>query len=251
MKKVAFLIGPNLRHKAFVEMAINSNQEVLIIIDTKNRNRRIFKRVSLLKKIKFHFFRYIFGDQENKLKRVKSIVESAYFKEYAGPWPANLKSSIIELNINSQDSKNLLQKFQPEIIVSFGTRLISKSIYVLAKRAAINIHTGISPNYRGGHSNFWAYLRADYRNVGATIHLLDESIDNGKILNRVYVREKSNYFTANCEAIELSAKYVSNLEVFSFDTGDVNSDTKGLYKSNFDFDAYQIWRFFRKFFNGI
>ncbi len=47
----------------------------------------------------------------------------------------------------------------------------------------LNLHTGISPYYKGGpNCTLWALSRGEPDMVGATIHVLDPGIDSGDIL---------------------------------------------------------------------
>lgn len=52
---------------------------------------------------------------------------------------------------------------------------------VLRRNTCLNIHYSLLPNYRGLHSTVWAILNdEDY--LGATIHLMNENIDDGPII---------------------------------------------------------------------
>lgn len=58
---------------------------------------------------------------------------------------------------------------------------------VLNTNCCINIHYSLLPQYRGLHSTVWAILN-DEEYLGATIHLMDEFIDNGPILYQYKVK---------------------------------------------------------------
>lgn len=52
----------------------------------------------------------------------------------------------------------------------------------LVERRAVNIHMGVSPQYRGSSTNFWPLYDGRPEFVGATIHRLTAGLDSGPIL---------------------------------------------------------------------
>lgn len=81
-----------------------------------------------------------------------------------------------DLVVDSLDScKNML------IICAGYSKIISKNI--LTNNIIINTHPSLLPKYRGVHSLAWAMLNLE-DNVGFTVHLMDEWIDNGHILKQ-------------------------------------------------------------------
>jgi methionyl-tRNA formyltransferase len=76
---------------------------------------------------------------------------------------------------------------EADVVIVFGSSYIKEPLVTkLIKKKAINIHTGISPQYRGVDCNFWALFDGNPHLVGATIHLLDRGLDSGDILKFVY-----------------------------------------------------------------
>ncbi len=50
---------------------------------------------------------------------------------------------------NGAECQELLRKFRPDIIGVFGTGIIRAPVITLAGTAILNMHTGLSPRYRG------------------------------------------------------------------------------------------------------
>lgn len=87
-------------------------------------------------------------------------------------------------NPNSPEFLEFVKKHPTDLILNARTRYIYKSkILKLPKIAAINIHHGLLPDYRGTMCDFWAIK--DQRPTGFTIHVMDKKIDNGSIIRRV------------------------------------------------------------------
>lgn len=71
---------------------------------------------------------------------------------------------------------------KPDWIVVAGTRKLHKEVYAAARVGALNVHTGILPEYRGADSEFWALYEGESGKVGITLHSLAEELDAGDIL---------------------------------------------------------------------
>lgn len=104
---------------------------------------------------------------------------------------------------NSKACHELLDRFQPEIIVVYGTAIIKPPTIRKAGKAILNMHTGISPRYRGTDTAFWPLHNEEPEWVGVTIHHLDEGIDTGPIL-----RTGKPEFAADDDDLSLFAKCV-------------------------------------------
>lgn len=73
-----------------------------------------------------------------------------------------------------------LTLYENELMLFSGYKPIVANS-VLEKNCCINIHYSLLPAYRGLHSTVWAILNdEDY--LGATIHIMNEYIDDGPIL---------------------------------------------------------------------
>lgn len=80
---------------------------------------------------------------------------------------------------------DLLDRFRPEVIAVYGTLIIRPPVIRKAGSAILNMHTGISPRYRGADTYFWPLHNEEPEWIGTTIHRLDEGIDSGPIIEVV------------------------------------------------------------------
>ena len=92
--------------------------------------------------------------------------------------PDNLR--IVE-GINSPESVSLVREIDPDAILVYGTSVIRGSVLSLARDVCFNMHTGISPYYRGTACAFWPVVNGDLHMLGATIHECTDRIDGGMI----------------------------------------------------------------------
>ncbi len=83
-------------------------------------------------------------------------------------------------NHNGPACLDLLQGWQPELLVLGGTRILRPALLAIAPRGTVNAHPGLLPRLRGSASVAWA-LYYDLP-AGCTTHLVEAGIDTGAIL---------------------------------------------------------------------
>ncbi|MBL0145289.1 MAG: formyl transferase [Chitinophagaceae bacterium] len=100
-------------------------------------------------------------------------------------------------SVNDDACKAILNQINPDIIVVNGTRIISKKILSATNAKIINMHAGITPNYRGVHGAYWALVNKDNENCGVTIHFVDAGIDTGNIIyqQKITITKQDNFVT--------------------------------------------------------
>ena len=78
-----------------------------------------------------------------------------------------------------------------DFIFSIANRIIIKDeIIKLCKKATINLHPGLLPEYKGFFSTVWAIINGEKR-VGYTYHHISNEIDGGNILFQKSFRLRS------------------------------------------------------------
>ncbi|MGH9728528.1 MAG: formyl transferase [Candidatus Acidiferrales bacterium] len=83
--------------------------------------------------------------------------------------------------INSPEGLQTISSLQPDVLLIYGTVLVGSKIISQARVLALNMHTGISPYYRGADCAFWPIYNQEPHMVGATVHECTRDIDGGKI----------------------------------------------------------------------
>ena len=101
-------------------------------------------------------------------------------------FPLSIKHSCLVWvnNINNDKVLRDLEDESPEIGIVFGTRKISKKIIDKFSFGLINVHRGIVDRYKGLDSDLWAIYHDDFNNIGTTIHMVDENLDSGNIIQQ-------------------------------------------------------------------
>jgi folate-dependent phosphoribosylglycinamide formyltransferase PurN len=98
-------------------------------------------------------------------------------------------------SVNDDTCLRAIQLVNPDIIIVNGTRIISKKILQSTNAVFVNMHVGITPNYRGSHGGYWAMHNDDADHFGTTIHLIDSGVDTGAIITQAFTKpEKQDNF---------------------------------------------------------
>ena len=139
--------------------------------------RRIYEEISGAKELELAARDTVFGHRWKEIETPTSIVEI-----YDRDWKA---------------AQAELQSDPPDLLLVFGTGLIPASVTEIAKLGCINIHTGLSPHYRGQNCTHFPILNEDFENIGVTVHVVRKEIDGGEILiqKRPEICSGDNEFT--------------------------------------------------------
>lgn len=95
--------------------------------------------------------------------------------------PGGDKISVVDSH-NSTECSELIDAAQPEVIVVYGTAILKPHIFTKAKQVTLNMHTGLSPHYRGDSTLFWPIYYNDPDHLGVTVHKLVADVDGGDIV---------------------------------------------------------------------
>lgn len=100
---------------------------------------------------------------------------------------------IYYINHNSKEFISFLKNNNAELLINLGTPRIFNKLQIKNLPPILNCHPGILPYYKGCSTPEWAFLNKD--NVGGTVHLMNEKIDDGKILfTKIFKKKKfKNY----------------------------------------------------------
>lgn len=77
---------------------------------------------------------------------------------------------------------------QPEIIAVYGTGIVPDRVLQKAGFVALNMHTGLSPWYRGVSCFLWPLIDRRPDMVGATVHECTVEVDGGRIFYQARAR---------------------------------------------------------------
>jgi methionyl-tRNA formyltransferase len=156
-----------------------------IIVDHGKKDAPLAKCRRILRKhtIPQIFFRAIqvsisrvLGHRARRNARIVSILGAQECTRF------NHQELVTHVNgINTPEGVRRVASHQPDLILVFGTGVVGSKVLSLARRIALNLHTGISPYYRGSDCAFWPIHNDELHMLGATVHECTSRLDGGKI----------------------------------------------------------------------
>ena len=87
--------------------------------------------------------------------------------------------------INHPKVTEIAKQRKPDVIAVFGTTLIKPPLLGQGRLGMVNLHGGLSPEYRGADCTFWALYNGEPEKVGCTLHYIDAGIDTGRLIAHV------------------------------------------------------------------
>jgi folate-dependent phosphoribosylglycinamide formyltransferase PurN len=85
-------------------------------------------------------------------------------------------------SLNDLECHAAVTTLSPDVVLTISCRILSRMTLAAIPCPVINFHAGINPTYRGQMGGYWALVKRDQQNFGATVHLVDEGIDTGSTL---------------------------------------------------------------------
>jgi phosphoribosylglycinamide formyltransferase 1 len=176
-KKVVLLTGSELRHKYLAAtLSICDDIELVKVIcesDDLSLRSRLLKKEGTSRLLAKHILdrevseKYFFKEQVNE-------------KIYCIPQLKIKKGSI-----NSRENISSILSCDPDLIICYGSSLISEEFISYFPNRFLNVHLGLSPYYRGSGTNIWPMINHELEYVGATFMYIDAGIDTGEIIHQI------------------------------------------------------------------
>lgn len=165
------LLTTDTKHHRYFANRISELAGITIILETKNKS------------IPWGLSSIITG----YYKQLENQFEDRFFKDMIQKDFRNTRGIYKFENVNEQPCVDLIKKIKPDLLISFGTGKLKSGILEI-NTTKINIHRGILPEYRGLDSDLWAAYFNDFKNIGTTIHTIEERLDTGAIIAQERVK---------------------------------------------------------------
>ena len=147
------------------------------------------------------------------------------------------------------ETMEFIKSLRPDLLLVHTGYWVGKKVRNLVNGRVIGGHPGITPDYRGGHSPFWAIYNGEPKKVGYTVFWLDGGVDTGDILhqNEVLIKKGDSYFTLSWKGMvgiaENQAKIIKTIEAGSEpesrQVGEVDESTNYTHPTIFQYLKYK------------
>lgn len=85
-------------------------------------------------------------------------------------------------NVNSQEYRDQLARLNLDLVISINaSQKFKRDLLALPRLGCINVHGALLPRYRGRLPSFWVLANGESE-TGATVHFMNEELDDGPIL---------------------------------------------------------------------
>ena len=119
-----------------------------------------------------------FRDDERRVREVRGVLGAS--SESFGRTDAVIDVS----GINTDEGRAAVRDTHPDILAVYGTGIVGRRVLAMASMRALNLHTGMSPEYRGADCVFWPLHDRRFDLVGSTVHECTAEVDGGEIYAR-------------------------------------------------------------------
>ena len=183
--RIVLITGDDLEHR-FVANTLSASLNLAgIVVDhgkpqgKLERARKLWKRYTLAQMFSraiLMVLRAAWRDSSRSTEDVTKVFGAANCSRFTRD---DLVSHVS--GINTKEGVGVVTSLQPDILLIFGTGIVGKKVLSLPTRIALNMHTGISPIYRGCDCTFWPVHNGELHMLGATVHECTALVDGGKI----------------------------------------------------------------------
>jgi methionyl-tRNA formyltransferase len=180
--RIILITGEDPGHRYVANRLASEVELAGIIVDRgtgRRRWRRLWKRYTLGQLASRACVRFLTTVRRDGIRRRNRMLEILGAQRCGDLLFPHLVTSVH--GINSTEGVNLVSSLQPDVILVFGTGVVKERILSLARNVALNLHTGISPYYRGADCTLWPLYNNELQMLGATIHKCTMQLDGGFI----------------------------------------------------------------------
>jgi hypothetical protein len=103
--------------------------------------------------------------------------------ETAARLPANFQRPPVTYidNINSEAGRETLRQLRPDVCVLMVHPILGEKTFSIPPGGMLVFHPGVTPEYRGPHSAFWATCNNEFWGIGWSLLRVDAGIDTGPV----------------------------------------------------------------------
>ncbi len=113
-------------------------------------------------------------------RRAREKALGTLFGERGRSFPQHVPLNQVP-SMRSDDAMQAVRALRPDVLLIYGTGIVPDRILSLARIVSVNLHTGLSPNYRGCASHVWPFVNKDFDRIGVTVHECTNNVDGGDI----------------------------------------------------------------------
>jgi folate-dependent phosphoribosylglycinamide formyltransferase PurN len=177
-------------NRYYLNRLVNSTPDDYLIVAVRKEHSYLG---SVKKRILRRVYEWRFG--KPSIRKDNDTLQRVFLKEIP-PRRANIK--VVQVNaVNDAESEQIMQSYQPHVILQLGAGILKENIYGIATYGTINVHHGYAPEIRGQQSTLWALYYGLTNYLGVTCHFIDAGLDTGAVIEQYTYpyKEGDSYLT--------------------------------------------------------
>lgn len=234
--QIVIITGDQLRHNYFVDQ-LNAHFDVRGVVSEYVYQPKIEGEPEDISDLRRHF--------EEREQAERKYFTSSEQMTLPQDWLLRVPKG----EANSDDVFEWVMHKKPQLLILYGSGIISERLLNAFDQRTIKMHLGLLPYYRGSGTNFWPLVNGEPELVGVTIHLGTSDVDAGAILKQVRpeISAGDRNHDIGCKAIIAGIEaMIATIKDFAADKIKLQSQSEGgkLYKrADFNVEAVrQMWR---------
>lgn len=208
--RIVVITRDDIEHRYVANRIAESFAVLAVVVDEgapqsrRDRARQLWRRYSPMQLVSRGLMRLAARLSSDKKTRRRELV-----RILGGESQAFSRTDLVVRvrGINTTEGQRAVASLSPDVLAVYGTGLIGAEVLESASRHALNLHTGMSPEYRGSDCVFWPIANADYQLVGATVHECVAQVDAGEIYARARasLHPEDSYWAIFARCVALGA----------------------------------------------
>lgn len=180
--RIVLITGESLGHRYVANKLAAEFELAGIVVDhgvTGGRSRRLWKRYTVGQLISRAVLKLLAAARRDGIRQHERLLATLGAENCDKFLFPDLITRV--QGVNSKESLRIVSSLNPDVLLVFGTSVVKQPILSLARNVALNLHTGISPYYRGADCAFWPLHNNELHMLGSTIHECTMQLDGGRI----------------------------------------------------------------------
>jgi hypothetical protein len=179
--RFVILTGDDLEHRYVANRLCAELPIDAIVVDTAHRPprlRRAFRggKARGLGRVALFAFRKAVRDREARERALTEVLGADAVAGFAA------EDRVIRVDgINSPEAHAAVSRLRPTALLVYGTVIVKDEMLERAQDMAFNLHTGMSPRYRGTECTSWPLVNGEPEWIGVTVHECKAAVDGGPI----------------------------------------------------------------------
>jgi methionyl-tRNA formyltransferase len=205
--RVALLRGDDY-HNTHLDNVLRAEFNIVLTVV----ERGVDQRRALIKR---GLYKDAIAAEYHRLRRKLLRLDAYRRKHFNNPvWAGKGDPGVMTTHsINADSVQQVLAAAHADICVITCTTKLSAQTIDNANCPIVNIHGGHLPDYRGCHCFFFALYEGQFDKIGSTIHIVNEGLDTGDIIEvvRPGIDPRDNAEKLYCKAEEKAASRIADI----------------------------------------